>query len=460
MPEFIGEVVRRRNPFIIRLSIIAAIGGFLFGYDSGIISGAQPYIVRSYGLGDFGQSWLVGSLLVGAIVGAVVAGWLADAISRRWTLVAAGILYILGALACGLAISAVWLIAWRMVLGLAVGAASFVAPMYISEHAPKSIRGGVTTFNQMMVTFGILLAYIAADLLKGFDANWRWMLAFGAVPGIVLAAGLFTVPYSPRWLVEHNRSEEAKQVMRRTRSEHEIQDEVAEIADVSSAQRHFRLRDMVGRRVRPMLVVGLALAFFQQVIGINTVIYYSTTILGYTGLSTSGSIQQALSVGITNFVFTVIAVLLLDRIGRRPMLLIGTVGTVIGLVVLGFWFYLPALQNGYSWVALAALIFYIAAYAVGLGPVFWLMISEIFPMRVRSKSEAVCSTTNWLFNFLVSYFFLQLVAMIGQAGTFWLYAGLGVLAVIFFAIRVPETSDRSLEEISRQIGGVESAKAA
>jgi MFS family permease len=201
------------------------------------------------------------------------------------------------------------------------------------------------------------------------------------------------------------------------------------------------------------LLIGLALAVFQQFVGVNTVIYFSPTILTYTGLHANSAITDALSVGITNVVFTVLAVLLLDRVGRRVLLLAGTVGLCVALGLLGLFFQLPALQQHAPWLALVALVLFIASFAIGLGPVFWLMISEIFPLSLRSKAMSVCTAANWVANFLVSYFFLQLIGAAGRPATFWIYAGLGVLAVAFFAARVPETKDRSLEQIEREIGG-------
>ena len=460
MASFMREAVRGRNPFILRIAIVAAIGGFLFGYDTGVISGALLFIAPELHAGTFAQSWIVASLLIGAIIGAIASGYLADAMSRRWTKVLSGCIYIGAAIASALAMNLTWLIAWRFVLGLSVGTASFVAPMYISEHAPKRIRGGMVTFNQLMITLGILLAYIVDDLLKGVPDNWRWMLGLGAAPGIALAVGMLTVPHTPRWLIEHGREDEARAVLHRTREPEEVDAEVEEISSTSAAQSSVGWRDLLGRRVRPFFLVGLALAVFQQLIGVNTVIYYSPKILTFTGLNADSSVQQAVSVGITNVVFTVVAVLLLDRLGRRVFLLSGTAGCVIGLAVLGWYFTTgTAFQKGHGWIALAALVFFIASFAVGLGPVFWLMISEIYPLRIRSKAMAVVTAANWIFNFLVSYFFLQLVDALGRPGTFWLYAGFGAVALAVFATRVPETRGKSLEDISAEVAGPEPARA-
>ena len=342
----------------------------------------------------------------------------------------------------------------RFVLGLSVGTASFVSPMYISEHSPREIRGGMTTFNQFMITLGIVIAYVADFALKGFSHNWRWMLAFGAVPGAALAVAMLIVPHTPRWLVQRGRYDEAKGVLAHSRSDAEVEKEVEDIRGVAEAQQAVGLRELISSAIRPLLLVGIALAVFQQITGINTVIYFGTTILHYAGFSTDVSVGRTVYLGIINWVFAGVALLLLDRVGRRPMLLTGTSGMVIGLGVLGWYFHTAtSFQSHHAWIALASIMFYLAAFEIRLGPVFWLMISEIYPLRIRPKAMAIATVFNWGFNFLVSYYFLTLTQMIGRDWTFWLYTGLGICAVIFFALKVPETKNRSLEEIEREIRG-------
>jgi sugar porter (SP) family MFS transporter len=449
---FFIDARREGRPFLFAVALIAALGGFLFGYDTGVISGALLYIKGDLHASSFQQEAIVGALLIGAAVGAVGAGYLADAISRRWTKVISGTIYTLAALACALSQSSDQLIAARFVLGLSVGTASFVSPMYLAELSPKKIRGGLVSFNQLMIVSGILAAYIVNFGLKGIGQdNWRWMLGLGAVPGVVLAVGMMLMPYSPRWLAERGREEEARAVLERTHRAEDVDEELEEIKRVASEEGH--LRDLFGASVRPMLIVGLGLAIFQQIVGINTIIYYAPTILAFTGSSASSAIGQTVAIGVTNLVFTIIAILLLDRLGRRVFLIAGTVGLTLALVVLGAFFASGTLQANASLVALIALVVYIASFAMGLGPVFWLMISEIFPLEIRGPAMALCTIANWLFNFLVSFTFLTLAADIGKAATFWLYAVIGAIAIAFFFLRVPETSGRSLEEIQRDLTG-------
>jgi sugar porter (SP) family MFS transporter len=448
--DFLKEAFSGRNRFVLRLAIIAALGGFLFGYDTGIISGSLPFITKEFGASTFQQQAFVGALLIGAVVGAIISGFSADSLSRRRTKIIAGVVYVVGALGSALAQTSTELIAARFVLGIAVGTASFVAPMYISELAPKKIRGGVTSFNQLMVVSGILGAYIVSWALKDVTNNWRWMLGLGALPGIALAVGMFFQPFSPRWLIDQGREDEARKVLRRARdNDEDVDEEVAEIKEAAGEEGG--IRQVWKPEVRPMVAVGLALAVAQQFIGVNTVIYYAPTILKFTGVGTGDAITQALSVGITNLVFTIIAVLILDKVGRRPLLMFGTAGCIVSLAMLGVFFASGYLQDNASWVALVCLIVYIASFAIGLGPVFWLMIAEIFPLRVRSSAMSLSTVGNWSSNFIVSSFFLSLTSAITRQGTFWLYAGFGVLALVYFIARVPETKDRSLEQIESDL---------
>jgi sugar porter (SP) family MFS transporter len=449
----VQAVKEKGNRFVFGLATVAAIGGFLFGYDTGVISGALLFIKQDFHAGKLAQQAIVAAVLVGAVVGAIASGYLADRISRRWTKFLSGCVYVVGAIAAALSQNSGELIGARFVLGLAVGTASFVSPMYIAELAPRKIRGGTVSFNQMMIVLGILLAYIADWALKGAPNNWRWMFGLAAIPGAALAIGMLLLPHTPRWLLQQGRRDDARRVLRRARKRDDIEGEIEDIEAV--AEQHGRLRDVFKPAVRPMLVVGLALAIFQQMVGVNTVIYYAPTILSFTGISAAKSVTLALFVGVTNVVFTLVAVMLLDRVGRRPLLLTGTVGVLISLVVLGVFFEVSWLQQHASVIALLALITFIASFAIGLGPVFWLMISEIFPLSVRGPAMSICAVANWGFSFLISVTFLSLTSAIGRSFTFWLYGAFAVVAIAFFAARVPETRGRSLEEIERDITGGE-----
>ncbi len=451
---FVKEMRSSGNGTLVRVSVIAAIGGLLFGYDTGVISGALLFIKTDLHASTFQQQAIVAVLLLGAMVGALISGYLADRISRKWTKVISGIIYALAALGCAFSVSAGMLIGFRFILGLSVGTASFVAPLYISEVAPPRVRGGLVSFNQLAITSGILLAYIVDFAFKGFADQWRWMLGVAAIPGAVLAIGMLTVPRTPRWLVMNGDEDRAREVLEELREgdEHaDVDGEMREIEEANERERGTRTKDLLSGRLRPLLWIGIALAIAQQFVGVNTVIYYAPTILSDTGLGSSAALAQTVVVGVTNVVFTVVAVLLLDRLGRRALLLTGTAGLLVALLVLGIYFSSATLQSNDGWLALAGLVLFIAAFAIGLGPVFWLMISEIFPVGARSKAMAVCTIINWGANFLVAQTFLSLSNAITREGVFFLYAALAVLSLVFFALRVPETKGRALEEIQEDL---------
>jgi sugar porter (SP) family MFS transporter len=302
-----------------------------------------------------------------------------------------------------------------------------------------------------MVTSGILAAYIVDWGFAPFSNNWRWMFGLAVVPGAALAIGMYFMPFSPRWLVERGREDEARNVLRRYReSDDDVDDEICEIKQISEEE--FSLRDLVRKGVRRMLLVGVALAVFQQIVGINTVIYYAPTILKFAGQQNTGALTQSVFIGCTNVFFTIVAILLLDRFGRRFFLLTGTATLTAALVGLGVFFASAGVRGSAGWLALVCLLVYIMGFAVGLGPVFWLMISEIFPLQMRGPAMAVCTMFNWGLNFAISYTFLSLTNTITKAGTFWLYAFFGVCALAFFWTKVPETKNRSLEEIQADLG--------
>jgi sugar porter (SP) family MFS transporter len=459
MAGFIHEMRTSGNGLLVRISIIAAIGGLLFGYDTGVISGAVLYLKDDLHADATAQEWIVSVLLLGAIVGAAISAFSADLISRKWTKVISGSIYVIAAIGCALSVDVPMLVGFRFLLGLSVGTASFVSPLYISEVAPPKARGGLVSFNQLAVTSGILLSYIVNFLFKDVPGDWRWMLGIAAIPGAALAIGMLSVPHTPRWLVQRSRKDEAKKVLERLRDsdpDADIPKELTAIEEENKREGSSRIRDVFRKSLRPLVIVGLALAFFQQFVGVNTVIYYAPTILTDTGLTKSSSVSQTVFVGVTNVVFTVIAVLLLDRVGRRKLLLIGTVGLTIALAVLGVYFAVPWLQHHAGYLALGGLLLYIASFAIGLGPVFWLMISEIYPIGVRSKAMAVSTMVNWAANFVVAGTFLTVSAAITRQGTFFIYTGIAVVAFLFFLLKVPETRGKSLEQIQQELGAKES----
>ena len=433
------------NGFVYLIAGVCALGGLLFGYDIGVISGALLFIREDLALSPFLQSVVVSGLLVGAVVGALVGGPLSDRYGRRKTVMLAALIFVIGAIGAGLSPSVGALIAFRFVLGLGVGLASLIVPLYISEVSPANVRGGLVSLNQLMITIGILAAYLVNFALAEAEA-WRWMLGLAAVPAVILGVGMFFLPETPRWLVSKNLTDRARSVLRRTRGEERVDAELADIERVES-QEEEGLGELRAPWVRPALIVGIGLAIFQQITGINTIIYYAPTILEETGFGASASILATVGVGVVNVLLTVVAIWLVDRVGRRPLLLFGLIGMIVSLVLLGLAFILPALSGVVGIMATVCLMLYVASFAVSLGPVFWLLISEIYPLKVRGSAMSVATIANWASNFVVALTFLSLVQLLGQAATFWLYALVSIGAWIFVYFLVPETKGRTLEKI-------------
>jgi sugar porter (SP) family MFS transporter len=428
---------------------IAGLGGLLFGYDTGIIAAALLFIEPEFGLSSFESGLVVAAVPIGAVVGAIFAGRLADAHGRRGMILASAVVFVAGAITSAAAPEVVSLVISRLVVGVAVGLASAVAPVYISEVAPPDQRGRLVTFFQLAVTIGILVAYLvglAFDPIEG----WRWMLGLGAVPAIVLGLGMLRMPQSPRWLVMAGERYEARAVLSRIRAgdPDTIEQEIVEIEkDVQEEPGTWR--DLMKPTVKAALVVGIGLAILQQVSGINTVIYYAPTIIQFTGVDSSASaILAAVGVGIINVGATIVALWVLDRIGRRPPLLIGTIVMGVALGTLAVVFATGAEGTVGSLVAVGALMLYVAAFAMSLGPIFWLLNAEIYPLKVRSKAAAAGTMANWTFNFIVALTFLPLIDLLGRSGAFWLYAGICIVTFVFCRQLVPETKGKHLEDIT------------
>ncbi|HUX86045.1 MAG TPA: sugar porter family MFS transporter [Chloroflexota bacterium] len=434
--------------FVYVAAIFAALGGLLFGYDTGVISGAILFVKDQFSLSSGTESEVVSSVLWGAVVGALFGGWLADRFGRRPVILGAAVTFVIGAIGTALTPTVSWLIGGRVVVGIAIGVASLIAPMYIAEIAPPAIRGTLVSINQLALVSGILVAYLIDYALAGAEA-WRWMFALAAFPAAVLAIGMLFLPESPRWLIAHDHLAQGRQVLTRIRAGKTAETE-REIADIRSglALQGRGWDELRHPGVRPALLVGVLLALFQQLTGINTVIYYAPTIFQYAGItSSSAAILATVGVGVINVLTTIVAVRLIDRTGRRPLLLVSLVGMTVSLVALGLAFRSPSTGGAVGWFAAASLAVYIASFAVGLGPVFWLLISEIYPLSVRGVGMSLATVVNWVTNLLVALTFLTLIDHLGKPGTFWLYASISVVAVIFSTLFIPETKGKSLEEI-------------
>ncbi|QCS45013.1 sugar porter family MFS transporter [Natrinema versiforme] len=458
MPTSHTDTADGQNSFIYVVTALAALNGLLFGFDTGVISGAMLYIrdvfeltaVFGYTMNpSYVEGVIVSGAMVGAIIGAALGGRLADRLGRRRLILVGAVVFFVGSLIMAIAPTVEILIVGRILDGVGIGFASVVGPLYISEISPPKIRGSLVSLNQLTITSGILIAYLVNLAFAG-GGEWRWMLGLGMVPAAVLFVGMLFMPESPRWLYEQGRETDARAVLSRTRVESQVGAELNEIKETVQVESS-SFRDLFQPWVRPMLIVGVGLAVFQQVTGINTVIYYAPTILESTGFEDTASILATAGIGVVNVVMTIVAVLLIDRVGRRPLLLSGLSGMTLMLAVLGFAFFLPGLSGIIGWVATGSLMLYVAFFAIGLGPAFWLLISEIYPMQVRGTAMGTVTVLNWAANLIVSLTFLRLVDVFGQSGTFWLYGGLCFIALVFCYQLVPETKGRSLEEIESDL---------
>ncbi len=424
---------------------ISALGGMLFGYDTGVISGAILFIKEDFALSSTHQEYVVSAVVLGAMLGAAVGGKLTDRFGRRIVLIVTAALFAVGDVGGAVSPGMLWLVMCRILVGIAIGVASFTAPLYISEIAPVDLRGRLVSFNQIAMTSGILIAYCVGYAFSA-SRDWRLMFALAVIPSSLLGFGMLFLPESPRWLVSHGRLDQARSVLQRIRHATAVDKEMQEIRDSSGFQSG-GWRALLSPALRPPTLVGIGLAVFQQVTGINTVIYYAPTIFQSAGFgSASSAILATVGVGLVNVLMTVVALLLLDREGRRPLLLIGLAGMVVSLGALGTVFYFPRLAS-LGWVAAASLTLYVGFFAVGLGPVFWLLISEIYPLKIRGLAMSVATVANWGANLLVAVTFLTLIETLGRPATFWLYALVGIAAWFFAWRMVPETKAQTLEQI-------------
>lgn len=428
---------------------VAALGGLLFGYDTGVISGALIFIRQVMSLSPTMQGVVVAVALAGAAIGAAMVGYLSDKAGRRRVILCAGLLFIAGAAISAVAQGVAVLLIGRFLVGLAIGVASMLTPLYLAEISPARDRGAIVSLNQLCITGGILVSYLVGYALATATGGWRWMLALGAVPGIVLSIGMLVLPESPRWLAGRGRIVDAEKVLQRLRGSTDVSEELAGLRrDVAHEDRKLSSAwQLLSPRLRRPLIIGVGLAMFQQITGINTVIYFAPIIFQSAGLSSAAtSILATAGVGAVNVIMTIVSIWLIDRLGRRQLLYWSLAGMAATLFVLSGAF-LAGASGQLAWIAVISVAAYVGFFAIGLGPVFWLLIAEIFPLALRGRAMSLATVANWTFNLVVSATFLNLVGALGSTGTFLVYGVLSLLALAFVAITVPETKGRSLEQI-------------
>ena len=446
----------------ILVAAVASLGGLLFGFDTGVISGALLFIKNDFTLSSTMQGVVTSMVLVGAVIGAAVGGPLTDRFGRKPIIIVMAVLFAIGSLLSAAAGNAYMLMVARTILGVAIGTASMLTPLYLSEMAPAEKRGMIVSLNQFCITLGILLSYLVDFSFANVDGTWRWMLGIGAVPGILLGVGMAVLPESPRWLASRGRYDEAERVLQGLRNKTDVSEELSGLkGDISQEAQHGASLSALfsAPKARLPLIVGIGLAVFQQVTGINTVIYYAPSIFKTAGFeSNSAAILATVGIGVVNVLMTVVALLLLDTAGRRKLLLTGLAIMTVCLVAIFVAFTLGTnTVGGITAVALAA---YVGGFAIGLGPIFWLIIAEIFPLAYRGRGMSVASMANWGSNLIVALIFLDLIRLLTPGGTFLLFAVLTVGAFAFAYKYVPETNGRTLEEIEADLAAGFSLKTA
>jgi len=438
------------NPRIIFFAIVSALAGFIFGFDTVVISGAEQTIQKLWGLSPGMHGIAMGAALYGTVIGSLAGGWPTDRFGRKATLLWIGMLYLVSALGCGFATDVNMFIAARFIGGLGIGISTVAAPLYISEISPAAYRGRLAGMFQFNIVFGIVVAFLSNALLADIGANaWRWMLGVAAIPSILYTVMCFMIPESPRWLLtrkgDRTKGLAALRIIEPDATEKELQAHADQITEASAGQKSTGRFWTWGLRVPIML--AFLVAFFNQLSGINAILYFAPRIFEMTGLGEKAALLQSVGIGITNLVFTFVGLWLIDRLGRRTLLYIGSFGYIISLGLVSWAFY-----TGHFSIVPVCIFAFIAAHAVGQGAVIWVLISEIFPNRHRAGGQTLGSFTHWIFAALLTTFFPKMVTAFSPGTVFLFFCGMMVLQLVWVIFMVPETKGVPLEEIQKKLG--------
>jgi len=451
--------------YAIRVALTVALGGFLMGFDASVISGVVTFIEPEFHLTKIELGWSVASLTLTATLAMMVSGPLSDRLGRRPVLKIAAVLFAISAVASAVAPSFITLVAARMLGGFGVGAALIIAPMYIAEIAPAQMRGRMVSFNQLNIVVGISAAFFTnylilrlgesdlawAEALRLGEWNWRWMLGVEALPAIFYFLALFAVPESPRWLVMNGKDEDARRVFEKVggsaKAEADLSAVKASLRADESPER-VALRELFRPVMRPVLVIGVLVAVLQQATGINSVFFYAPMIFEQTGIGTDASFMQAVLVGLVNLVFTVLAILFIDRIGRRPLLAAGLTGIAVCMLLLSYGFGSDEMNPK---IILVGILGFVASFAISLGPVMWVLFSELFPNRIRGLAISFVGLINSAVSFLVQLIFPWELENFGNSVTFLIYGLFAIVGLIFVMRLLPETKGKSLEELESEL---------
>jgi sugar porter (SP) family MFS transporter len=452
--------------YILGISMVSAMGGLLFGYDWVVIGGAKPFYERFLDITSSAnlQAWAMSSALIGCVVGAVVSGVISDKFGRKWPLLLSAILFTLSSFGTGAANTYLTFIIFRVIGGVGIGLASALSPMYIAEVAPSHLRGRFVSLNQMTIVVGILAAQVINLLIAekvpigasdefiraswNGQMGWRWMFYACAVPSAAFVILTFFLPESPRWLIKAGKTEKAIPTLRKIGGELYAKEEVANIqATLNDVSEKFDYKTLLQPKYRNVLIIGLVLAVFQQWCGINTVFNYAEEIFTAAGYGVSDTLFNIVITGSVNLVFTLVAMFTVDKWGRKKLMILGSMGLAVTYILLGSAFYFEL--QGIA--VLSLVVIAIAIYAMSLAPIVWVILSEIFPNRIRGAAMALATFGLWIACFILTYTFPLLNQGLGAAGTFWVYAGICLLGFLFVLLKLPETKGKSLEEIEKEL---------
>lgn len=445
------EDKKRLTPYVILISCAAALGGLLFGYDTAVISGAVGFLQTKFALDSVAVGWVTSCILIGCAIGVSIAGILSDLFGRKKILVLSAIIFGASSLGAALAGSYVTLVIWRMLAGIGVGLTSLITPLYIAEMAPSHVRGKLVSVNQLAITIGIFVVYfinaaIASGSTQSWNVNtgWRWMMGVGVVPSVLFLIALIPAGESPRWLQQHGKSATALAVL--TKVEGNADDATAQLTEIKAAETEVddtKFSDLFNKTWFPVLVIGVLLCLFQQFSGSNAIMYYAPEIFKGAGFGQNGAFMATVSIGVINMVITIVSLGLVDRIGRKQLLGWGSLAMSICLFVVAICFFTGASAT----LTLTFVLLAIGSYAISLAPVTWIIISEIFPSKIRGRAMSICTVILWLSDFTLSYTFPILTQNIGEGWTFMLYVLVTLLSAIFVWRMLPETKGKSLEQI-------------
>lgn len=438
---------QKNNVYLILITIAAALGGLLFGFDTAVISGAAPFIKSYFNLDNIMLGWAVSSLLVGCVCGVIASGKPSDVFGRKKTLLIAALLFFISAIGSALSEHLNIFIIFRFFGGIAVGTASMLAPMYISEISPAGKRGSLVSLNQLAIVIGILVAFFSNYLLSSTGGNnWRWMLAVMGLPALFFFMTLLFIPESPRWLIQKGKKKEAYNIMEKISGTELAKIELDEVERSVTSENKGSYREVFSKKISPLIWMGIVVAVFSQVTGINSIMYYAPMIFAKTGIGMNNALIQTIAIGAVNLIFTLVAIRYIDRFGRKPLLIIGSIGMAISLFIIAIAFYLH--QFGGILILLFVLI-YIASFAASLGPVTWVFVAEIYPNRLRSEAMSVAVVFLWAAVFVVSLLFPYMLNVLGGGTAFLIFGIMCLIYLVFLVAKVPETKGKSLEELEK-----------